>query len=57
VHVFRALTLLAPPIVFVVVKITCEELRRTQVRPGRGGPSRRVPRREDAGFDVLGGPP
>ncbi len=57
VHVFRALTLVAPPIVFVAAKITCEELRRTRVRPGRGGPSRRVPRREDAGFDVLGGPP
>jgi ubiquinol-cytochrome c reductase cytochrome b subunit len=54
VHLFRALTLLAPPAVFVAAKITCDELRRTQVRPGRGGPGRRVRRREDAGFDVLG---
>jgi ubiquinol-cytochrome c reductase cytochrome b subunit len=53
VHLFRALTLIAPPIVFVAAKITCDELRRTQVRPGRGGPGRRVRRREDAGFDVL----
>ena len=54
VHLFRALTLIAPPVVFVAAKITCDELRRTQVRPGRGGPGRRVRRREDAGFDVLG---
>jgi ubiquinol-cytochrome c reductase cytochrome b subunit len=54
VHLFRALTLLAPPVVFVAAKIACDELRRTQVRPGRGGPGRRVRRREDAGFDVLG---
>jgi ubiquinol-cytochrome c reductase cytochrome b subunit len=57
VHLFRALTLIAPPLVFVAAKITCDELRRTQVRPGRGGPWRRARRREDAGFDVLGDPP
>ena len=57
VHLFLALTLIAPPLVFVAAKVTCDQLRRTQVRPGRGGPSRRVRRREDAGFDVLRDPP
>jgi ubiquinol-cytochrome c reductase cytochrome b subunit len=54
VHVFRALVLIAPPAVFVLAKITCDELRRTQVRPGGGGPPRRVRRRDDGGFDVVG---
>jgi hypothetical protein len=54
VHLFRALTLIAPPLVFVATKIMCDELRRTRVRPGAGGPGRRVRRREDAGFDVVG---
>jgi ubiquinol-cytochrome c reductase cytochrome b subunit len=57
VHIFRALTLIAPPVAFVMAKIACEELRRTQVRPGLGGPSRRLRRRDDGGFDVLGGGP
>ena len=39
VHVFRALALLAPPVVFVVAKSACDELRRTRVRPGRGRPA------------------
>jgi ubiquinol-cytochrome c reductase cytochrome b subunit len=54
VHIFRALALLAPPVVFVIAKSTCDGLRRTQVRPGLGGPPRRVRRREDGGFDVPG---
>jgi ubiquinol-cytochrome c reductase cytochrome b subunit len=57
VHIFRALTLIAPPVVFVMAKIACDELRRTQVRPGLGGPGRRLRRRDDGGFDVLGGGP
>jgi ubiquinol-cytochrome c reductase cytochrome b subunit len=53
VHLFRALVLIAPPVAFVVAKKVCDELRRTQVRPGLGGPGRRVRRREDGGFDVV----
>jgi ubiquinol-cytochrome c reductase cytochrome b subunit len=54
VHVFRALVLIAPPIAFWLAKATCDELRRTQARPGLGGPGRRVRRRDDGGFDVVG---
>jgi hypothetical protein len=56
VHLFRALVLIVPPLVFVAARIACDELRRTQVRPGAGGPGRRVRRREDAGFDVTARP-
>jgi ubiquinol-cytochrome c reductase cytochrome b subunit len=54
VHIFRALALIAPPVAFVIAKSACDGLRRTQVRPGRSGPPRRVRRRDDGGFDVLG---
>jgi ubiquinol-cytochrome c reductase cytochrome b subunit len=49
VHVFRALVLLVPPIVIVVAKQVCDELRRTRVRPAADGP-RPVRRRPDGGF-------
>jgi ubiquinol-cytochrome c reductase cytochrome b subunit len=54
VHLFRALVLIVPPVAFVVAKKVCDELRRTQVRPGAGGPGRRVRRRADGGFEVVG---
>jgi quinol---cytochrome-c reductase cytochrome b subunit len=53
VHLFRALVLIAPPVAFFVAKAVCDELRRTQVRPGLGGPGRRLRRRDDGGFDAL----
>ena len=42
---------------WTIDELACDELRRTQVRPGLGGPGRRVRRRDDGGFDVLGGGP
>jgi ubiquinol-cytochrome c reductase cytochrome b subunit len=54
VHLLRALALIAPPVAFVIAKIACDELRRTQARPGLGGPPRRVRRRRDGGFEVRG---
>ena len=51
VHIFRALALIAPPVVLVIAKSACDGLRRTQVRPALGGPPRRVHRRDDGGFD------
>ena len=52
VHIFRALALVTPPVAFVMAKIACNQLRRTQVRPGLSGPSRRLRRRDDGGFDA-----
>ena len=52
VHLFRVLTLIAPPLVFVAAKIICDELRRTQVRPGAAVPAAGAPAR-GRGFDVA----
>jgi hypothetical protein len=52
VHIFRALALIVPLVVFVLAKNACDGLRRTQVRPALGGPPRRVRRRDDGGFDL-----
>jgi len=48
------LALIAPPSPSGWPKTTCDELRRTQARPGLGGPGRRWRRRDDGGFDVVG---
>jgi ubiquinol-cytochrome c reductase cytochrome b subunit len=53
VHIFRALVLVVPPVVFLLAKATCDELRRTELRPGVGGPARRVRRRDDGGVEVV----
>ena len=51
--IYRWLVLLLPPVVFVVAKKTCDELRRSGVRPALGGPELTVVRRADGGFDVV----
>ena len=53
VRVYRVLAVIAPLVAFVLAKAICDELRRTQVRPGLGGPDRRVRRRDDGGFEVV----
>jgi ubiquinol-cytochrome c reductase cytochrome b subunit len=52
VHIFRILAFVAPVVAFLVAKRVCDDLRRTQAHPGRGGPPRRVRRRDDGGFEV-----
>jgi len=49
VHVFRALVLLTPPVVFPVAKRVCDQLRATRVRPAAGG-APLVRRRPDGSF-------
>jgi ubiquinol-cytochrome c reductase cytochrome b subunit len=51
--VYRWLVLVMPLVLFVVTKLTCEELRRSGARPARGGPPVAVVRRPDGSFDVL----
>jgi ubiquinol-cytochrome c reductase cytochrome b subunit len=53
VHTFRALVLLLPPVVFFIVKVACDELRRTRVHPFRGGPPRVVGRRPGGGYGPV----
>ncbi|MGZ6696951.1 MAG: hypothetical protein ACXVFL_15075 [Solirubrobacteraceae bacterium] len=52
VHVFRALVLLVPPVVFIVAKRVCDQLRTSRARPAAGGPARVVRRRPDGGFET-----
>jgi ubiquinol-cytochrome c reductase cytochrome b subunit len=53
IHVYRVLVFVAPVIAFVATKAVCDELRRSRGAPFRGGPDRRVRRREGGGFEVL----
>jgi ubiquinol-cytochrome c reductase cytochrome b subunit len=49
--VYRWLVLLVPPVLFAVTKLACDELRRSGVRPLRGGPPAVARRRPDGGFE------
>ena len=51
VRVYRWLVLMVPLIVFVVVRGVCVELRRSGVRPLRGGPPAVARRRPDGAFE------
>jgi ubiquinol-cytochrome c reductase cytochrome b subunit len=53
IHVYRVLVFVAPVVAFVATKAACDELRRSRAMPFRGGPGRRVRRREDGGFQTL----
>jgi ubiquinol-cytochrome c reductase cytochrome b subunit len=53
VAIYRWLVLLLPPLIFVLTKAACDELRRSGARPARGGPPVSVVRRPDGGFDVI----
>jgi ubiquinol-cytochrome c reductase cytochrome b subunit len=51
--VYRWLVLILPLVVFFVAHAACESLRRSGVRPLRGGPPTVVRRRPDGGFEEL----
>jgi ubiquinol-cytochrome c reductase cytochrome b subunit len=51
---FRALAFVAPAVAFAATKATCEELRRSGVRPLRG-PQATVRRADGGGFEVVAG--
>jgi ubiquinol-cytochrome c reductase cytochrome b subunit len=53
VAIYRWIVLLLPPLIFVLTKAACDELRRSGARPARGGPPVSVVRRPDGGFDVI----
>jgi hypothetical protein len=53
VFVYRWLVLILPLVVFAVVRAACDSMRRSDVRPLRGGPPAVVQRRPDGGFEEL----
>jgi ubiquinol-cytochrome c reductase cytochrome b subunit len=53
VHVYRVLVFVLPLVAFAATKAACDELRRTQAAPLRGGPEVTLRRRADGGFDEL----
>ncbi|HXS43214.1 MAG TPA: cbb3-type cytochrome c oxidase subunit I [Solirubrobacteraceae bacterium] len=57
VYVYRTLVIVAPFIAFVVTKIVCDQLRRSEVHPLRGGPGRIVRRGPDGSYETAEPPP
>jgi ubiquinol-cytochrome c reductase cytochrome b subunit len=53
IHVYRVLVFVLPVVAFIATKAVCDELRRTQAGPLRGGPPTAVRRRDDGGFETL----
>jgi ubiquinol-cytochrome c reductase cytochrome b subunit len=53
VQVYRWLVLVLPVVVFAVTQAACDQLRRSGVRPLRGGPPAVARRRPDGGFEDL----
>ena len=54
VRVYRWLVLILPVVVFLVARGMCDELRRSGVRPLRGGPPAVARRRPDGAFEDVG---
>jgi ubiquinol-cytochrome c reductase cytochrome b subunit len=51
--VYRWLVVVVPLVVFAITRRACDELRRSGVRPLRGGPPAVAQRRPDGGFEEL----
>jgi quinol---cytochrome-c reductase cytochrome b subunit len=54
VRVYRWLVLVLPPVVFLATRAVCAQLRRSGVRPLRGGPPVVVRRRPDGAYEDAG---